>query len=488
MTTIQVLISTIMIPLIGTFFIVILNRFSNFRETVTLITSILLFAAVYKIFICVIDGDRSEFLVFSITTGLKFAFHVEPLGALFALVASFLWIVNSIYSIGYMRGNNEPRQTQFYAAFAIALSATMGIAYSSNLFTLFVFYEVLTLSTYPLVAHRADSNARIGGRIYLIYLIGASIIFFIPALLWTLILAGHLDFKIGGIISDVASPGTTGILLALFVFGIGKAALMPLHGWLPSAMVAPTPVSALLHAVAVVKAGVFTILKVVIYVIGSDHLLQTGASEWLIYLASFSLIAASVIALTKDNIKARLAYSTVSQLSYIILAAAIATPLALMGAAMHIVTHAFGKITLFFVAGAIHTSAHKTRVSELNGIGYSMPFTMIAFFIGALSIIGLPPLVGVWSKLYIALGSMEGENSWVVAVLIISSLLNVAYLMPIVIRAFFSSASETEITNPISEAPWFCVVPLSLTALICLILFFLPGYFESYLAEFLSHK
>ena len=222
--------------------------------------------------------------------------------------------------------------------------------------------------------------------------------------------------------------------------------------------------------------------------IGSDHLLQTGASEWLIYLASFSLIAASVIALTKDNIKARLAYSTVSQLSYIILAAAIATPLALMGAAMHIVTHAFGKITLFFVAGAIHTSAHKTRVSELNGIGYSMPFTMIAFFIGALSIIGLPPLVGVWSKLYIALGSMEGENSWVVAVLIISSLLNVAYLMPIVIRAFFSSASETEITNPISEAPWFCVVPLSLTALICLILFFLPGYFESYLAEFLSHK
>jgi len=345
----------------------------------------------------------------------------------------------------------------------------------------------LTLSTYPLVAHHGDAKARSGARIYLVILLGTSIVLFVPALLWTLGLTGTLEFTPGGILKDV-SPLTTGLLLALFAFGIGKAALMPFHRWLPAAMVAPTPVSALLHAVAVVKAGVFSVLKVVVYIFGPEHLLATGASEWLVYLATFSLLAASVVALTKDNLKARLAYSTVSQLAYIVLAAAIATPLALVGAAMHILMHAFGKITLFFVAGAIHTATHKTEVSQLNGIGRAMPFTMAAFFIGALSIIGLPPLGGAWSKLYIALGGLDGDYWFVVAALMISSLLNVAYLMPIVVRAFFTPPDEGEEITAMKEAPWLCVVPLCFTALACVVLFFIPDRLEAFLGGIMGAR
>lgn len=492
------MIAVLLIPLVGAGLIVLAGRHPNLRETVTLVTALLLFIAVLQIVPSVMAGGRPEVPVLVVASGLEIAFQVEPLGMLFALVASFLWIVNSIYSIGYMRGNKEPRQTQFYVAFAVAIAATMGVALSANLFTLFIFYEVLTLTTYPLVAHHGDAKAQAGARTYLLILLSTSIVFFIPALLWTLGLTGTLNFTPGGVLQGV-SPLITGLLLALFVFGIGKAAMMPFHRWLPAAMVAPTPVSALLHAVAVVKAGVFSVLKIVVYIFGPEHLQATGASEWLVYLATFSLLAASIVALTKDNLKARLAYSTVSQLAYIVLAAAIATPLALVGAAMHIVTHAFGKITLFFVAGAIHTATHKTEISQLNGIGRAMPFTLAAFFIGALSIIGLPPLGGAWSKLYIALGGLDGDYWFVLAALMISSVLNVAYLMPIVVRAFFAPSDEDDAhdhdgeaqqegeggepppPDGIKEAPWLCVIPLCFTALACGVLFFLPDRLELFL-------
>ncbi len=499
MTPSDHIVLALLIPTVGAILIALVGRNANMREGVTLVTAGLLFVNVLQILPVVLGGGRPEIFGFEVTPGLDVAFQVEPLGMLFSLIASFLWIINSFYSIGYMRGNKEPRQTQFYVAFAVALAAAIGIAFSANLFTLFLFYEVLTLSTYPLVAHHGDAKARNGARIYLLILLSTSIVFFIPAILWTLNLAGTLDFTPGGILSGNADAMTTGLLLALFAFGIGKAALMPIHKWLPTAMVAPTPVSALLHAVAVVKAGVFTILKVSVYIFGSDHLLSTGASEWLVYLATFSLLAASVIALTKDNLKARLAYSTVSQLGYIVLGAAIATPLALIGAGMHILMHAFGKITLFFVAGAIHTATHKTEISQLNGIGRVMPFTMGAFFIGALSIIGLPPLGGAWSKLYIALGGMNGEYWFVVAALMISSVLNVAYLMPIVVRAFFRPPSPDDhgqvgvaaddtlsLRERLAEAPWFCVVPLCFTALSCFVLFFAPDVVEQLLRGMLE--
>jgi multicomponent Na+:H+ antiporter subunit D len=373
-----------------------------------------------------------------------------------------------------MRGNNEPRQTPFYMCFAVAIASTLGIAFSANLFTLFLFYEVLTLSTYPLVTHKGDDNARAGGRTYLLILLGTSMVLLLPAIIATAMIAGTLDFTPGGILAGKTDKTTVAILLALFMFGIGKAALMPMHRWLPAAMVAPTPVSALLHAVAVVKAGVFTAMKVVIYIFGIDLLAGTGANEWLIWVAAASLLAGSLVAMTKDNLKARLAYSTVSQLAYVVLGASLATGWGVIGGSMHIAMHAVGKITLFFCAGAIYTAAHKTEVSELTGLGRAMPFTFMAFLIGSLSIIGLPPFGGLWGKWYIALGALEAGQLLIVAILMISSLLNIAYLLPIPFKAFFGE-SQGRKSDGIKEAPLPCLIAIGLTSFGCLILFFFPG-------------
>jgi multicomponent Na+:H+ antiporter subunit D len=468
------IILALLIPAVGAGLIALTSWQSNLRETVTLVTAATLFGVVMVILGRVMDGEQLMTGSFQIVPGLDLAFKVEPLGMLFACVASGLWIVNSIYSIGYMRGNNEPRQTPFYMCFAVAIASTLGIAFSANLFTLFLFYEVLTLSTYPLVTHKGDDNARAGGRTYLLILLGTSMVLLLPAIIATAMIAGTLDFTPGGILAGKTDKTTVAILLALFMFGIGKAALMPMHRWLPAAMVAPTPVSALLHAVAVVKAGVFTAMKVVIYIFGIDLLAGTGANEWLIWVAAASLLAGSLVAMTKDNLKARLAYSTVSQLAYVVLGASLATGWGVIGGSMHIAMHAVGKITLFFCAGAIYTAAHKTEVSELTGLGRAMPFTFMAFLIGSLSIIGLPPFGGLWGKWYIALGALEAGQLLIVAILMISSLLNIAYLLPIPFKAFFGE-SQGRKSDGIKEAPLPCLIAIGLTSFGCLILFFFPG-------------
>jgi multicomponent Na+:H+ antiporter subunit D len=468
------IILALLIPAVGAGLIALTSWHSNLRETVTLVTAAMLFGVVMMILGRVMDGEQLMTGSFQIVPGLDLAFKVEPLGMLFACVASGLWIVNSIYSIGYMRGNNEPRQTPFYMCFAVAIASTLGIAFSANLFTLFLFYEVLTLSTYPLVTHKGDDNARAGGRTYLLILLGTSMVLLLPAIVATAMIAGTLDFTPGGILAGKTDKTTVAILLALFMFGIGKAALMPMHRWLPAAMVAPTPVSALLHAVAVVKAGVFTAMKVVIYIFGIDLLASTGANEWLIWVAAASLLAGSLVAMTKDNLKARLAYSTVSQLAYVVLGASLATGWGVIGGSMHIAMHAVGKITLFFCAGAIYTAARKTEVSELTGLGRAMPFTFTAFLIGSLSIIGLPPFGGLWGKWYIALGALEAGQILIVAILMISSLLNIAYLLPIPFKAFFGE-SQGRKSDGIKEAPLPCLIAIGLTSFGCLILFFFPG-------------
>jgi multicomponent Na+:H+ antiporter subunit D len=338
-----------------------------------------------------------------------------------------------------MRAHHEQNQTRFFTFFALAIFGAIFVAFSGNLFTLFVAYEVLTLSTFPLVTHHQSEQATKAGRIYLGILLFTSICLFLPALIWTYSAAGSLDFVQGGILRGRVSPATASILLAMFVFGIGKAALMPFHRWLPAAMVAPAPVSALLHAVAVVKAGVFSVLKISVYVFGVDLLAEIGSSTLIAYVAGFTIVVASLVAFTKDNLKARLAYSTISQLSYIVLGAMLANSMGVIGAGTHIVMHAFGKITLFFAAGAIAVAAHKTEISEMNGIGRSMPITMTAFMIGTLSIIGLPPAGGVWSKWYLGLGTIEAGELTLLAVLMLSSLLSIGYLFVIPIRAFFGT-------------------------------------------------
>jgi multicomponent Na+:H+ antiporter subunit D len=462
-----------LLPVLGALGVIGTGRWPQLRESVTLGTGVITFACVLWLVPSVAAGARPELLLIEVFPGIALRLAVEPLGMLFALVASGLWIVTSVYSIGYMRAHGEANQTRFYAYFAVSIAAALGVAFSANLFTLFLFYEALTLSTYPLVTHRGTDEARRGGRTYLGLLLSTSIGFLLLAIVWTWQLTGTLEFQPGGILAGHVEGGQAMLLLALFAFGIGKAALMPFHRWLPAAMVAPTPVSALLHAVAVVKAGVFAILKVTIYVFGIDFLRAGDLSAWLTYVAAATILIASVVALTRDNLKERLAYSTVSQLSYIVLGAALATSSSVLGGGLHIAMHAVGKITLFFCAGAIEVALHKKNVSELHGIGRQMPFTMAAFAIASLSIIGLPPLGGAWSKWYLALGAAEGGHFLLLAVLMLSSLLSVGYLMPIVARAFFAPpADRAEPGQGLREAPLLCVLPLCATALGSLALFF----------------
>lgn len=469
------ILAALLLPLTGAVLIAISGRIhANLRETVTLVTAVALAFVVWSLVPELMAGGRPAVTVSEVLPGIAIAFRVEPLGMLFAALAASLWIVNSLYSIGYMRGNKESKQTRFYVCFAIALAAAMGIAFAANLFTLFLFYEVLTLSTYPLVSHKGDAHSVRSARVYLGILLTTSIGLLLPAIIWTYLATGTGDFVLGGILDGHLQGPAVGLLLGLFVFGAGKAAVMPVHRWLPAAMVAPTPVSALLHAVAVVKAGVFTITKVIVYIFGVDFLFAEPSSTWLLYASAFTIIAASIVALRQQNLKRLLAYSTIAQLSYVVMAAAILKPLAEIGAAIHMVAHAFGKITLFFAAGAIYTVSKKTEVQQLRGIGRRMPWTMTAFTIGALSMIGVPPTGGFVSKWYILAGAFEADNYVALATIILSTVLNAAYFLPIIFLVWFAKEESPPAIDH-GEAPLASVIALTITAALVLLFFVFNG-------------
>jgi multicomponent Na+:H+ antiporter subunit D len=461
----------LILPIIGAVGVVAFGRWPNLRDSWTVVIGLATFACVGRLVGPVMDGARPSLLLPQWMPGLGLGFEVEPLGLLFGLVASGLWILTSLYGFGYMRGHKETNQTRFFTCFAVAIAAALGIAFAGDLVTLFLFYEILTFSTFPLVTHAGTEAAMRAGRLYIGILVSTSVLFLLFAILWTSSLSETLRFTPGGILEGKISGASAGLLLLLFAYGVGKAALMPFHRWLPAAMVAPTPVSALLHAVAVVKAGVFTVLKIAIYVFGIDFLAADGLSDVLMVIAAITILAASIRALSLDNLKARLAYSTISQLSYIVLGAALATSAAAMGAGLHILMHALGKITLFFVAGAVYVVAHKTEVSQLDGIGRRMPFTFGAFGIAALSIIGLPPLGGAWSKWFLVTGAFDAGQPWMALVFMASSLLSIGYLMPIVVRAFFRPLPAGE-QDGLKEAPLLMLLPICLTALACFVIFF----------------
>ena len=468
------LLLTMLVPAGAVIGIVAANRYANLREAITIIASLIVIYLVSSLYNLTREGVEVVVSGPSLFAGLAINFRIEPLGMLFSLVGGYLWLVTTVYSIGYMRGHHEKNQTRFYACFAVAISSLMGIAYADNLFTLFIFYEILTLSTYPLVTHAGTQKAKEGGRVYLGILLTTSILFLLLAIISTWYVTGTLDFRSGGIF-DESTARAAAFLLPLYIFGIGKAAIMPFHRWLPAAMVAPTPVSALLHAVAVVKAGVFSVLKVCTYIFGLDLLKTLPSTDFLLYLASGSVILASLVAMRQDNLKARLAYSTVSQLGYITVGALLATGAGAMGGAMHIAMHAFGKITLFFCAGAIMVASHKTEISQMRGLGKQMPITMAAFFIGSISIIGLPPCGGTWSKWYLMIGAVDSHKWVIMAVLMLSSLLNIAYLLPIPLRAFLSNDGvEKDHAFKIKEAPLPCLLAICFTALGCIVLFVYP--------------
>ncbi len=472
----------IVIVLVTTILISLTKKRPNLRESWSVAGAVLTFLAVMSMVPDIWYGQKIVYRLSTIAPGINLNFMVDGLSLVFGIISSFLWIFATFYNIGYMRTLDEHAQTRYYTCFAIAILGAQGVAFSGSLFSLYLFYEIITIFTYPLVAHHQDAEGYAGAKKYIVYLMGTSKGLLLPAVILTYVLTGTLDFSdniIYGIFSGRLDRVWVSVTYGLFIFGFAKAAIMPLHNWLPSAMVAPTPVSALLHAVAVVKAGVFCISRVMLSVFGVELLQVSSLGLYTAYLVSFTILVASIIALTKDDLKARLAYSTVSQLSYVILGVALLDVPGILGGVMHIANHGFSKITLFFCAGAIYVATHKKKISDMAGMGYTMPFTFGAFAIASLSMIGVPPVAGFVSKWYLLNGAMEIQNIPILIVLMASTILNAGYFAPITIKAFFQGRKTGFSRENIKEAPATMVVPIVLAACISIALGLFPGFFAN---------
>ncbi len=470
-----VLLAAIFLPFISGLFIYLCSEKSIIRDIVTITSSFILFALIIYIYYLFSHDQNLSFILLDFCK-THISLRVEPIGMIFSLIASLLWVLTSVYAVCYMKSNYSGGSNLFFCCFSLAIGCTMFIAFAGDLLTIFVFYELLTISTYPLIVYNSNDESITSGRYYIGLLFGSSMILLLPGILILQNTTYSLDFTIGGLLqSNTTSPIVAAILLFLLIYGVGKAALMPMHFWLPRAMVAPTPVSALLHAVAVVKSGVFIVIKIILYTFGVENLQNFVkqnwfAGGWLTYVAGFTIIAASVVALKQNNLKKLLAYSTISQLSYIILSASIFTYSAIKAAVFQLICHAFAKITLFFTAGAIATTTGKKYLHEMGGIGRSMPITMLAFSIGALAMIGLPPTSAFWGKLFIIKSAFAANNLFVVGVLILSTLLNSIYFISIIYNAFF-----TESSCDFKEAPALLLTPLIVTSILTLMIFFFPN-------------
>lgn len=485
MTASSALLLPVLITGIAPLFIWLLRKNINAREAVSFVAGILTFCTVLSFVPPVLRGEIPVYPVFAILPGIEVKLCADGLTLIFAIVASFLWILATAYNIGYMRSLKEHAQTRYYFCFAVAIFGAVGVAMAANVFTLYLFYEVITVFTYPLVAHHQDQEAFHGARKYLVYLMGTSKLFLLPAMVLTYVLCGTLDFHLGDLVKGMFPPDANPVLVkityALYVAGLAKAAIMPLHNWLPSAMVAPTPVSALLHAVAVVKAGVFSICRILLSGFGLNLMDVLGLGDATTVFAATTIVVASVIAMTKDDLKARLAYSTVSQLSYVVLGVSMLTPLAVTGGIAHIAHHAFSKITLFFTAGAIYVATHQKKISMMSGMGRRMPWTFGAFSVAALSMIGVPPVCGFVSKWYMVNGAVSSGHYVLLGALLASTLLNTAYFAPVVYKAFFEEPAEGIDLDHYSEAPLAMVIPLCFTAVVSVFLGLYPETFLQFI-------
>lgn len=479
------LLVALLIPLIGTLGVMFRGKDENVREGISSVSSILLLGVVCSLIPAVLKGKVLVFHLFTILPGLTITLRADGMSMIFALVASSLWTIAVFYSMGYMRGLNEHAQTRFNACFALAIFGAIGVAFSDNLLTMYLFYEIVSICTYPLVAHHQDEEGYNGARKYIVYLTATAKAFLLPAMILIYVLTGTLDFAMDistGIFPADVNKALVVMLYIFCLFGFAKNGVMPFHHWLPGAMVAPTPVSALLHAVAVVKVGVFCTTRVMLYVFGVDTMDALNLGIPTAYFVGFTVIMASVLALSKDNLKARLAYSTVSQLSYIIMGVALLTPSGIEGGLIHIVNHAFSKITLFFCAGAIYVVTHKKNISEMEGLGKTMPYTFGAFGIASLSMIGAPPVAGFITKWNLLIGSIEAHQIGILLILIASTLLNAAYFAPVTYRAFFSARPAGETFQGIKEAPLAMLIPILIACAISVII----GIFPQFMMQFVK--
>ena len=504
----QLLLLPLIVTFVAPFAILLTGKKENVREGVSFAAAILTFLAVARFIPEVLSGVVHKIDIFTILPGVTLSVCLDGLGIIFALIAPFLWAFATSYNVGYMRSLKEHAQTRYYFCFAVAIFGAVGVAMSANVFTLYFFYEIISIFTYPLVAHHEDEEAFSGAKKYMVYLMGTSKLFLLPAMALTYVLVGNLDFNLTDMVHGVfrnadgsyktalaaAHPWLIQLTYVCFIAGLAKAALMPFHNWLPSAMVAPTPVSALLHAVAVVKAGVFSVSRVILSGFGASAMHDFGLSLPTAYVAAFTIVVASLIALTKDDIKARLAYSTVSQLSYVVIGVAMIgltynglepNASAVQGGLLHIGNHAFGKITLFFGAGAIYVATHLKAISKMNGLGRRMPWTFGAFGLASLTMIGMPPAAGFASKWYLLNGSMNTGQLILLAALLCSTILNAGYFVPIFYRAFFLKPEPGANIERYKEAPATMVVPLVFTSLVSLLLGLYPQVFQNFIQAFM---
>jgi len=497
----------LIITLVAPFVILLTGKNQNVREGVSFVAAALAFLCVARFIPDVLAGTIYYYDLFTILPGITVSFCLDGLGIIFALIAPFLWCFATSYNIGYMRSLKEHAQTRYYFCFAVAIFGALGVAMSANVFTLYLFYEIISVFTYPLVAHHEDEEGFAGAKKYMVYLMGTSKLFLLPAMGLTYALVGNLDFNLTDMVHGIfinadgsyktalaaQNPWLIQLTYVLYIAGLAKAALMPFHNWLPSAMVAPTPVSALLHAVAVVKAGVFSVSRVILSGFGSQTMHDLGLSLPTAYVAAFTIVAASLIALTKDDIKARLAYSTVSQLSYVVIGVALIGSLStgdpntssVQGGLLHIGNHAFGKITLFFGAGAIYVATHLKAISKMNGLGRQMPWTFGAFGLASLTMIGMPPVAGFVSKWYLLNGAMSAGQIVLLVALLCSTILNAGYFVPIFYRAFFLKPDPEANIEQYKEAPLTMVVPLVFTSIVSLLLGLYPQIFQNFIQAFM---
>jgi multicomponent Na+:H+ antiporter subunit D len=478
------LLLAVLAPLIGAGLVMASGKRPNLREAFSFLSAATLFGITASLIPAIHAGKTLHFTVFSLLPGLSISLRADAMSMLFAVSASFLWVITVFYSAGYMRGLEEHAQTRFSTCFALALFGAVGCAFSDNLLTMYLFYEIVSVCTYPLVAHHQDEESYEGARKYLTYLTATAKGLILPAMVLIYVLAGTLDFANNvstGILPPDANRWVVTALYACCILGFAKNGVMPFHNWLPSAMVAPTPVSALLHAVAVVKVGVFSTTRVMLYVFGVNTMHDLNLGIPTAYFVSITIVVGSIIALSKDNLKARLAYSTVSQLSYIILGVALLTPAGIQGGLIHIANHAFSKITLFFCAGAIYVATHKKNISEMSGLGRAMPFTFGAFALASLSMIGAPPVAGFVSKWFLLNGALDAGSIGIIIVLLVSTLLNTAYFAPVVYQAFFGKASAKDLEHKYSEAHPAMVVPLTISAVISVAIGLYPGFFMRFI-------